>query len=163
MKKTLIAIVLVAVVIVGAASVAFGAGLIETPAEITAVLTGKTVDEVTAVRNAGTAYGAQALAAGKFDEFKAQRLEQYKLALEAAVKEGRLTQQQADTLYNIMRTRMEACTGAGTGLGQGGMFGNGTGTGRGSGKGLGSGMGPGSGVRRGGGFGNGACLSLPTN
>lgn len=138
MKKTALIITLAAVLLVGAVTVAFAAADWKTPAEILAAITGKTADEVQAARAAGQSYGEQAAAAGKLAAFNGERLAQYKLRLDEAVKDGRITQAEADRLYAAMKTRVEACDGtcdstnkgAGCGLGAGRGQGNGLGMGR---------------------------------
>lgn len=143
MKKTIVVIVMAAVLLIGTATVALAADGWKTPAETVADVTGKTVEQAQADREAGKTYGAQAAAAGKLDDFKAQRLAQYKLRLDEAVKDGRLTQAEADKLYDAMKARMADCTGDGTGCGggMGGGMGNGGGFGRGMGNGMGMGCG----------------------
>ena len=145
MKKTIAIIALAVVLLVGTATVALAADGWKTPAETVAGITGKTVDQVQDARQDGVTYGAQAAAAGKLDQFKDERLAQYKLRLDEAVKAGRLTQAEADKLYDAMKTRMAACTGNGTGVGNGAGCGMGGGMGRGQGGGLGRGMGNGAG------------------
>ncbi len=141
MKKTIAIIVMAAVLLVGSVTVALAADGWRTPAEILAPLTGKTPDEVQAARAAGQSYGEQAAAAGKLAAFSGERLEQYKLRLDEAVKEGRITQADADKLYAAMKARVEACDGtcgntcgglgAGAGLGRRNGMGNGMGLGMG--------------------------------
>ena len=138
MKKVLIVVVVLAVLAAGT-TVALASGVAQTPAEIVSDLTGKPVEDVTEAREAGETYGEQAADAGKLDEFKEARLEQCKLALDEAVKEGRITQAQADELYAAMEARMEACIGDGSGAGCG--LGNGAGCGLGRGNGAGQGLG----------------------
>lgn len=145
MKKLFIVIAVAAVMLVGA-TVAFAAAA-KTPAEIVSGLTGKTVEQAQDARQAGKTYGAQAAEANKLAEFKAQRLEQYKIALDEAVKAKNLTQAEADKLYENMKARMASCTG------------NGTGAGRGAGNGMGRGMGRGNGMGRMGG-GCGSCTAV---
>ncbi len=127
MKKPLIALSILVVMIISLSSVAFAAGIVKTPAEIVAGLTGKTVDQVTEARQNGTTYGAQAKDAGELEAFQDQRLEQYKIALDEAVKNNEMTQAQADTLYNNMKLRLESCDGTGTGSGNGLRNGSGAG------------------------------------
>ena len=127
MKKTFALLLIVAVLFIGGTAVAYGAGLFQTPAEIVAGLTGKDINSVEQARQGGTTYGAQAAQAGKLDEFQQQRLAQYKLQLDDAVRQNRMTQAQADTLYNNMKLRMETCTGTGTGTGTGQCKGGGVG------------------------------------
>lgn len=110
-KKMMSAIIVVAV-ISALGIVAFAASAL-TPAEIASSLTGRTVEQVTAQRGAGKSYGTIASEAGKFDEFKIQMLEQKKAILDQRVKGGRLTQQQADTIYNNIKNNQANCTGSG--------------------------------------------------
>ena len=144
MKKTVLIIGIVMVMLIGLTSVAFAAGIVQTPAEIVAGLTGKSVEEVTAAREDGATYGAQAAEAGKLEEFKDERLALMKSRLDEAVAENELTQAEADEIYANMTERMENCTGDGSGQGAG----NG-----GCGMGGGGRMGQGFGRGNGGGFG----------
>lgn len=130
MKKTVFIITILAVMLIGA-TVAFASEAFKTSAEIVSDLTGKSIDDVTEARANGVTYGAQAAAADKLDEFKAERLAQYKLALDEAVKEGRITREEADRLYAAMEQRMETCQGTGNGIGGFGMNGQGRGLGMG--------------------------------
>ena len=145
MKKTIVIVALAAVLLVGSATVALAADGWKTPAEIVAGITGKTVDQVEDARQDGVTYGAQAAAAGKLDQFQDERLAQYKLRLDELVKAGRLTQAEADKLYDAMKTRMSACDGNGAGAGNGLGCGLGKGNGMGQGGGFGRGMGNGAG------------------
>ena len=138
MKKTVFFITILVVMLVGA-TVAFAADAIKTPAEIVSDLTGESVEDVTEARENGETYGEQAADAGKLEEFKAERLAQYKLALDEAVKEGRITAEEADQLYAAMEQRMEACLGTGEGAGL--CAGNGMGGSGMNGQGRGFGMG----------------------
>ena len=147
----------------GISTAAFAAADYKTPAEITAGLTGKTTDEVTAERQAGNSYGAQAEEAGKLDEFQTERLALCEQNIAQDVLDGRLTQAEADKLLEDMKLRMEDCDGTGTGLGQGESNGNGTGLCDGTGTGLCDGTGAGQGNEKGNGsgmgmgMGRGAC------
>lgn len=114
MKKTIFFVTILAVVLLGSTAV-FAAENYKTPAEIVSALSGKTLDEVIGARQNGQTYGQQAADADKLEEFKAERLEQYKITLDEAVQAGRITQDEADELYAAMEDRMELCTGAGTG------------------------------------------------
>lgn len=149
MKKPIIALSILVVMIISLSSVAFAAGVIKTPAEIVAGLTGKSVDQVTVDRQNGKTFGAQANEAGKLEEFQQQRLDQYKTWLDEAVQNKTMTQEQADERLKIMQDRLEACDGTGTGAGNG--LRNGTGAGY-----CGMGQGRTTGTARGGrGFGMG--------
>lgn len=144
--------VIAAVGVMGVAGAAFAA-TIKTPAEIVSDLTGKTVEDLYAERSDGKTFGAIAAEAGKLDEFKTQMLEQKKAVLDQRVAEGSLTQEQADQIYNNIKTNQAACAGTGTaGIGQkyGAGFGQGCGLGRGINRGQGAGIGAGGGL----GYGN---------
>lgn len=149
MKKSVIAISVLVVAMMSLASVTFAASVIKSPAEIVSGLTGKTVDEVTAARQEGATYGAQANTAGQLEEFQQQRLDAYKASLDEAVANQKMTQAQADTLFANMTLRMEACDGTGIGAGLGTGMGMGRGTGICNGTGAGTGLGQGSGLGQG--------------
>lgn len=155
MKKILLIIGIVMVMVIGLASVAFAAGIVQTPAEIVAGLTGKSVEEVNAARENGATYGEQAAEAGKLEEFKDERLALLKSRLDEAVANKELTQAEADAIYARMAERMENCTGDGSGCAAG-NGGCGLGGGRGMGQGFGRGNGGGCGM--GGGRGLGGCV-----
>ena len=126
----------------GLAGAAYAASA-TTPAGIVSSLTGKSVEEITAQRVTGTTYGTIAQEAGKLDEFKAQTLEQKKIILDQRVKDGYLTQAQADQIYNSIKTNQATCDGTGSaGIGQrsGGGFGSGVGMGQRNGGRFGGGM-----------------------
>lgn len=139
----------------GVAGVAYAASA-TTPAGIVSSLTGKSVEEITAQRAAGTTYGTIAQEAGKLDEFKAQTLEQKKIVLDQRVKDGYLTQEQADQIYNSIKTNQATCDGTGS-------AGIGRSQGAGIGLGLGMGMGRGAGQRNGGGMGMGRGMGSALN
>jgi hypothetical protein len=163
-KKLFILISMVAILLIGVTSVSYAATVYGSPAEIIAALTGKSVDEAIAARQAGTSFGAQAQDAGKLAEFQAAKLELYKQRLDQAVAEKRMTQEEADKLYDAMKLRLQDCTGDGTCQGSGNRAGNGIGGGNGFGAGLGTGgrgmgRGSGNGLRTGFGCANGTGTS----
>src|SRR5665647_1508566 len=92
------------VVVLGVAGIAYAAEN-KTPADITSALTGKSVTDVNAERAAGKTYGTIANEAEKLDEFKAQMLEQRKAVLDQRVKDGQITQEQADVMYNNIKDK----------------------------------------------------------
>jgi hypothetical protein len=152
MKKMIA--VIAAVSVLGTAGVAYAA-TVKTPAEITSALTGKTVDEVIKDRAAGETYGTIANDAGKLDEFKAQMLEQKKAVLDQRIKDGTLTQAQADEIYNAIKNNQATCDGTGNAQ-IGKKYGAGFGAGAGNGQGMmGRGMGRGAGM----GYGGGSCIN----
>jgi hypothetical protein len=99
-----------------------------TLADIVAKLTGRGVDEVRADRQAGKSFADIAKAKGvSSDKIVGATLDARKAALDAAVKDGRITQAQADTMLANMKARLTdrvddaaaGCTGAGGGFGRG--------------------------------------------
>ena len=158
-KRIILMLSIATILVIGMSTAAFAAADYQTPAEIVAGLTGKTIDEVRADRQAGTSYGAQAAKADKLDEFQTERVALCEQNLDQAVVDGKLTQTEADKLLAEMTDRMENCDGTGTGLGQ--APGNGIGAGQGicngtgDGSGRGAGNGSGMGMMRGGGTGSG--------
>lgn len=144
--------------VLGAGGAAYAAASL-TPAEIAANLTGKSVAELQQQRQAGKTYGAMASEAGKLEEFRAQMLEQKKVILDERVAAGKLTQEQANTMYQNMQQHQADCDGTCDGsarLGQKGGAGFGRGAGPGSGN--GNGQGPGNKQGSGNGMGNGQGL-----
>ncbi|MDD4801345.1 MAG: DUF2680 domain-containing protein [Syntrophomonas sp.] len=141
-KKFVMAFTVMAVL--GTASVAYAVSA-TTPAQITAGLTGKSVETLNQERATGKTYGAIASEAGKLEEFKAQMLEQKKVILDQRVEGGKITQEQADTIYTAIQNNQTNCDGTGSAkIGQkaGIRFGNGPGE-----KGQGVGMKQGQGNR----------------
>ncbi len=109
---------------------------VSSPAEILAGLTGKSVDEVTDERyETGLTYGQMAYDQGLWEEYNEKILEDKKAYLDEKVKDGTITQEQADDIYENMQLRQENCAinGFGGGCGGGGMMGFGYGGGRGCG------------------------------
>lgn len=143
-KKLIAAATIVGILgVVGVAGASYATDSIS-PAGIVSKLTGQSLEKVTAERAAGKTYGTIANEAGKLDEFKAENLEQRKTVLDQRVKDGNLTQEQADTIYNSMSANQATCDGTGSArLGQS------------TGAGFGQGMGMGTGRRNGGGRGRG--------
>lgn len=156
LKKWAAALTVVAVL--GAGGAAYAATAM-TPAEIAANLTGKSVAELQQQRQAGQTYGAIANEAGKLDEFKTQMLEQKKAILDERVAEGKLTQEQADTIYKNIQENQANCDGTGNGARMGQKMGAGFGQGQGNGMRMGNGAGNGQGLGMGGGNCGGACLN----
>lgn len=149
-KKIVAAATIVGILgVAGVAGASYAAGA-KTPADIVAGLTGKTVEEIRAQRAAGTTCGTIAKEAGKLDEFKKEILVQKKAVLDQRVKDGKLTQEQADAIYKAIEENQANCDGTGSarigqkngiGFGQGMGMGMGNGTGQGNGSGGGKGMG----------------------
>lgn len=152
MKKSKLAIIIsvAAILVIALSTAAFAIAKGDTPAEIVANLTGKTVDEVNDLRGDGQSYGEQAKAAGKLDEFQDERLDLEERNLAQAVLDEEMTQEEADALLAKAELRMQDCDGTGSGAGNGVCDGTGSGAGNGVCDGSGSGQGMG-------GQGNGAC------
>lgn len=148
MKKSIVAISVLVVALMSLASVTFAASVVKSPAEIVSGLTGKTIEEVTAARQEGNTYGAQAIEAGQLEAFQQERLAQFKAALDEAVANGTMTQEQADERYANMQLRLESCDGTGIGAGNGMKAGGGRG-GRDGRGGMRNGTGMGGGLRNG--------------
>ena len=148
MKRFMKVTVIIAIIFAfGTAGTAFAASF-KTPAEIVSALTGKTTDEVNSERADGKTYGAIANDAGKLEEFKTQVLEQKKVYLDQRVKDGTLSQERADAIYDTIEGGQLTCDGTGsTSLGVG--CGEGIGAG---GCGMGNNLGRESGQGMGGGF-----------
>lgn len=113
--------------ILGIAGVAL-AGTVQTPSDIVSGLTGKSAQEIAQDRTAGKSYGTMAKEAGKLDEFQEQMLEQKKALLDQRVKDGTLSQERADSIYNSMKSNQAICDGTGAGA----RMGDGIGLGRGA-------------------------------
>jgi uncharacterized membrane protein YgcG len=141
-KHNKTAVVIIAVLALLATSFTAFAYTASSPAEILAGLTGKSVDEVTDERyETGLTYGQIAYDEGLWEEYNEKMLESKKAYLDEKVKDGTITQEQADTIYENMQLRQQNCAANGTG---GGMMGSGFGGGRGCGGGMmGSGFGGG--------------------
>ena len=110
-----------------------------TPAEIAAQVTGQSLATVQAERAAGKTYGTIASDAGKLDAFKSASLESKKAILDQQVKDGTITQAQADATYEAIRNAQATCDGTGTariGRSIGVRFGSGTGMHNGTGMGV---------------------------
>ncbi|MGE4284263.1 MAG: DUF2680 domain-containing protein [Clostridia bacterium] len=141
--------------LLGTAGAAFAA-TVKMPADIVAGLTGKTVEKLYEERAEGKTFGSIATEAGKLEEFKEEMLENKKSILDERVKDGRLTQEEADEIYNALKENQAACDGSGSamiGKANSACFGNGQGMGRGNNQGFGKGAGMRSG--NGMGFGRG--------
>lgn len=143
--KKLVAVIAV-VGVLGAAGAVYAADL-KAPADIAASLSGKSVEDVNKEKAAGKTFGTIAKEAGKLDEFKTQMLNQRKAVLDQRIKDGKLTQQRADEIYNAIKNNQASCDGSGSakiGKQFGAGFGNAQGQGIGNGKGMGRGAGMGN-------------------
>ena len=145
MKKLLTALITLA--LAAAMSVSAFAATYTTPADACAGVTGKTLEQVIALRQDGKTYGTIAADAGKLEEFKDAVYEIKEDRLKELVKNGTITQAEADEILAIIKERQAVCDGSGgggLGRGIGGGCGNGGGQGTGRGNsGTGRGMGAG--------------------
>lgn len=156
MKKMKKILVVTAVVgLLGASGLMAYAATAQTPAEITAEVTGRTVEDVYAEHQEGSSYGTIASEAGVLDEFKELMLEQKKEVLDERVAAGTLTREEADAIYNTLVENQLTCDGTGSEgvkMQNGAGFGSANclhdGTGRGMGKGSRMGQGGGMGRNR---------------
>lgn len=133
MKKRLM--VLVTVGVLGTSSAIF-ASASKPPVDVLSGLTGTTVEVLEKERLAGKTYGSIAAEAGKLEAFKSEVLKQKKARLDQRVKDGLMTQEEADNIYNEIKNNQKNCDGPGTGSGKpdkgrGMGFGNGQGKGKG--------------------------------
>lgn len=113
-----------------------------TPAEATAGVTGRTLEEIAEERLSGKPYGLIAAESGMLEEFQAAMLEIREAALAARVESGALAQEEADAVLEAIRQRQAVCDGTGAGLGAG--WGRGGPCGRGMGRNGGCGLRDGS-------------------
>lgn len=129
-----------------------------TPAEIVAGLTGRTVESVIAERlESGKTYGTIASEAGMLEKFRSESLKMKKDNLDKQVSIGNLTQAECDAILAAIKANQTLCNAAGTSQNKcapGTGIGGGRGVGRGQGKGQGSGRGTG-GMR----LQNGSCYT----
>ena len=108
----------------------------ETPASIVARLTGRTVEDVVREKlETGKTYGTIAKENGKLKEFQKECLKLKEKALEKDVKNGYLSQKEADKILAAIKANQETCNGTGNGrCGNGRGYGNGRGSGQGCGR-----------------------------
>jgi hypothetical protein len=130
------------VAIIGVSTIAYAATA-TTPAEIVSSLTGKSVEDIYKEKTSDKTFGTIAKEAGKLDEFKTQMLEQKKAILDQKVKDGTLTQEKANEIYNAIKDNQANCDGTGSGQ-IGKKYGVGFGKGQGKGQGQGAGQGQGT-------------------
>ncbi|MCI9078066.1 MAG: hypothetical protein HFH68_03940 [Lachnospiraceae bacterium] len=118
----------------------------ETPASIVARLTGRSVEDVIREKlDTGKTYGTIAKENGKLKEFQKECLSLKEKALKQDVKNGYLSQKEADKILAAIKANQETCDGTGNGncgYGNGAGYGNGKGRG-GNGAGYGNGRGRG--------------------
>lgn len=117
-KATVVILVVLALLATSFTAFAY---TVSSPAEILAGLTGKSVEEVTDERyETGLTYGQMAYDEGLWEEYNEKMLESKKAYLDEKVKDGTITQEQADEIYENMLLRQENCAANGTGGGCGG-------------------------------------------
>ena len=111
--KRILAICAAALMAVSAASGASAATRREINLQAAANACAKTVQEVLAERIQGKTFGAIAAEAGMLEEFQAERLALTKADLDQQVKDGIITQEEADQSYQVLGQRLQNCTGTG--------------------------------------------------
>lgn len=117
MKKLLVTVLAVGILLLMSVSAfaAKPAADYNTPAEIVAGLTGRTVESVISERTeTGKTYGKIASDAGVLDEFKAACLDVKKDILDQRVASGDITQADADAILAAIEENQAACDGTGT-------------------------------------------------
>lgn len=130
---------------------AFAASRYGSPAEAVAAMTGKTVAAVRQERaESGKRFGEMARDAGKFEEFKAEKLEIMKDRLAQKVEDGKITQERADEILAAIEERQANCDGTGSQSHERLGLGNGEGGRTGGGEKVRGGQGPRDGSGRGG-------------
>lgn len=106
-----------------------------TPAEIVAGLTGKTTDETYKIRyESGKTYGQIAYDEGEdvWEEFRNEMLQNKKAIIEERVKEGVLSQEEADEIISNIEEMQDYCLENGGGFGMMRNIGKGNGFGMGN-------------------------------
>lgn len=99
-----------------ASSVTVLAASNETPADIVARLTGREVTDVIQEKlDTQKTYGTIAKEYGKLDEFKEECLNLKEQILKEAVKNGLLSQEEADKILAAIKANQAACNGTGSG------------------------------------------------
>lgn len=146
-----------ALLMISAMSVGSFAATYNTPAEIAASLTGRTVEDVLAERyETGKTFGTIANEAGRLDEFKEESLLMKSDILDQQVDAGYLSREEADSILEAIQAQQAICDGTGIGAGAGiGIGSSGVGAGTGAGAGFGGGYCGGLGLGQGRGFGGG--------
>ncbi|MBN4056487.1 MAG: hypothetical protein COA82_06160 [Alkaliphilus sp.] len=95
--KKMLSVGLVGLIVVASMGVAF-AGMMQSPSEVLAGITGKTTEEVVELRGEGSTFGHLAVELEVWEEFKQANLEARKARLEYMVEEGKITQEKADEI-----------------------------------------------------------------
>ncbi len=127
-KKLLVVVTIMAVIVLGLASVSYALANYGSRPEAAAGLTGKSLEEVIDARREGIPYGKQAEAAGVQEAFEEEIQNQFRDRLDALVEEGRLTREEADARIAAMEEHIATCDGESDQTGSGifgGLGGNG--------------------------------------
>lgn len=94
----------------------FAASTYNSPSEIVAALTNRTVESVTQEReDSNKTYGTIAKEAGVLDEFKSENLEMKKEVIQEKVENKEITQETADKIVEEIENAQENCDGTGNG------------------------------------------------
>lgn len=134
------------VLVIGSTSiVALATSAFNTPAEVVAELSGKSIESIiTEKAETGKTCGTIAKESGKLEEFKSENLEKKKEILSKKVSAGTITQEKANEIIAALEKNQVNCDGTGSariGKAQGAGFGRMNGNGKGQGSGVrGNGM-----------------------
>ena len=162
-KRKVMVMIGILLLVISAGSIMVFAATYNSPAEVLAVVTGKTVDKVVAERReTGKTYGTMAKDAGSLEEFRKEMLEMKKAVLKDKVKDDTITQEKADEILARIEENQLNCDGSGymmdgerMGMGMGGRLNGGQfNGGQCNGERKGIGRGADGDVRGGGGFGH---------
>ncbi|NLN48032.1 MAG: DUF2680 domain-containing protein, partial [Clostridiales bacterium] len=113
-KRKVMVMIGILVLVISAGSIMVFAAAYNSPAEVLAAVTGKTVDKVVAERReTGKTYGTMAKDAGSLEEFRKEMLEMKKAVLQDRVKDGTITQGKADEILSRIEENQLNCDGSG--------------------------------------------------
>ncbi len=116
-KYRIIGLVGAMILIISATSIFVFAASYNSPAEVAAAVTGKSVDEVIAERmETKKTYGTIAKESDALEEFKNEILLMKKAILEEKVKDGTITREKADEVIRVIESNQVNCDGSGSGV-----------------------------------------------
>ncbi|MEF9952752.1 MAG: hypothetical protein RR840_08190 [Clostridium sp.] len=137
-KKSIMALTAVCTIGLTASGV-FAASKFNTPMEALASLTGQSVESIQKQKTEeDKSLGAIAKEADKLNEFKAETLKLKKDRLDQMVKDGTITQDEANKMLQSIKEKQANCNGDGQNKGIGKGLGKGMGMGKGNCQGMGS-------------------------
>ena len=113
MKRTIVTLLIATVLTLLMATAAFAA--YSSPVEILTDLTGKTSEEIVAERRSGQTFGQVAEVNQVLDQFKGKMFAYKQAVIEQRVSEGKITEEKATAVKELMGARMAECQGSPTG------------------------------------------------